>query len=125
MQTLTYGFQKPQTGDKGSVFFPGLEDDLQQLNDHTHNGSNSSLIPSSSVTAVTQSVAHAGWGSSVGGLYSQVVSMPAGITWGTKAITFIDATANRVLLLSHVQVTSNTFRVYCNDPTIDLTVLYT
>jgi len=46
MITLTFGILKPQNGDKGSVFFPALEDNLQQLNDHNHDGFNSSKISS-------------------------------------------------------------------------------
>jgi hypothetical protein len=46
MITLTFGVLKPENGDKGSVFFPALEDNLQQLNDHDHDGLNSSKISS-------------------------------------------------------------------------------
>jgi hypothetical protein len=31
--TLSYGFEKPATGDKGTVFWPALEDNIQQLHE--------------------------------------------------------------------------------------------
>lgn len=44
MITLSYGYEKPQNGDTGDVFFPALERDIQRLNDHTHDGVNSPFI---------------------------------------------------------------------------------
>ena len=79
MQILSHLFKKPQTGDKGSVFWPALEEDIQKMNDHTHNGSDSARIPSSSTTATTQSINSASWSSVGGGLYRQLITMP-----GTK-----------------------------------------
>ena len=42
--TLSYGFVRPATGDKGSVFFPALEDNITQLNSHDHDGTDSALM---------------------------------------------------------------------------------
>jgi hypothetical protein len=50
--TLSYGYKKPQTGDKGSSWFPDLEHDIQQLNDHTHNGVTSAKIPTTNISPV-------------------------------------------------------------------------
>ena len=49
MQTLTYGFKKPQVTDKGPVVFPALEANWQQVNDHNHDGANSALISPNSI----------------------------------------------------------------------------
>ena len=75
--TLSYGFEKPATGDKGSIFWPILEDNIQRTNDHTHNGSNSAKISASASTAVVQTVTSAGWSGVGGGLYRQTVTLPA------------------------------------------------
>lgn len=49
MQTLTYGFKKPQVTDKGAIVFPALEANWQQVNDHNHDGVNSALISASNI----------------------------------------------------------------------------
>lgn len=49
MQTLTYGFKKPQVTDQGSIVFPALESNWQQVNDHNHDGVNSALLSPNSV----------------------------------------------------------------------------
>lgn len=128
--TLTYGFVKPATGDKGSTFWGQLEDDLQQLNDHNHNGINSAKLSASSQEAVAQSVTSAGWANLSGGLYRQTVTLPATLTSvaGTYAkynISFRNAADGSEMFLHKVQVTTTTFYVYCNDNTINLTVVYT
>ena len=56
MLTLSHGYEKPETGDKGSVFFPALEDNIQKLNDHNHNGLNSELLTAAASAAVTQTI---------------------------------------------------------------------
>lgn len=128
--TLSYGFEKPATGDKGSVFWPALEDNIQQLNDHTHNGTNSARITTASSTAVTQSVSAAGWASLSAGLYRQTVTLPAALTavsgtYDNYAIEIRNAANGRRLFLQTEKVTSTTFYVWCNDNAIDLTVVYT
>lgn len=124
MQTLSKGFKKPQTGDKGSVFFPALEDNIQQLNDHSHNGSNSQLLTASASTAVTQSISSASWSHQGGGTYRQTVTMPGVITFDTHAIELRNSATNRKLFLDVEKVTSNTYYVYVNDNTLNLTALY-
>lgn len=128
--TLSYGFERPVTGDKGSVFWPILEDNITRTNDHTHNGTNSSLLTAAASVATAQSVSSAGWGSLSGGLYRQTVTLPAGLTGvgGTYAkysIEIRNAANGRRLYLQTERVSDTTFYVWCNDNTIDLTVVYT
>jgi hypothetical protein len=75
MITLTYGHKKPETGDKGSTFFPALEDNIDIDDSHTHNGVNSSKIDSSNLTATELSVTAAGWVAS-GIWYRKQVTYP-------------------------------------------------
>lgn len=128
--TLSYGFVKPATGDKGSVFWPALEDNIGQLNDHTHQGSDSAKLTAAASEAVTQSVSAAGWGSLADGLYRQTVTLPAALTgvggtYDDYAIETRNAANGRKLFLQTEKLSSTTFRVWCNDNTIDLTVVYT
>lgn len=122
--TLSYGFVKPQDGDKGDVFWDALEDDIQQLNDHNHNGTNSAKLTSASMTAVTSAIASGSWGALTAGLYSQVVSMPAGQDFDDYAIEFRNSGDNSVVHPSVEKVTDATYRVYVNDNTLNLVALY-
>ena len=79
MQTLSYGWKKPQTGDKGDTFFPALEDNIQKSNDHTHDGSNSAKIDTSNLNKTTVSVTNSGWTAS-GDLYRKSVTFPGTYT---------------------------------------------
>lgn len=125
MQILSFLFKKPQTGDKGSVFWPALEDDIQQLNDHTHNGSNSSRIASSAVAATTQAISAAGWVAQGGGIYRQLVTMPGTILFDEYIVDFKNqASPKERLFLSTEKVTSNTYYVFINDNTVAITAYY-
>lgn len=126
MQTLSYGFLKPQTGDKGSVFFPALEANVQQLNDHTHNGTNSAKLTASSVTVVADTAAAIDWAAVSGqpGTFSQVVAMPAGMAFDDYNIAFRNAADGAHLYLSYIKASATTFTVFINDSSIDLDILY-
>ena len=125
--TLSYGYKKPQTGDKGSVFYPDLEFDIQRLNDHNHDGSNSALLTSTSVTAVVQTVSSAGWAAVSGqpGTFSQNVSMSAGTAFDTHAIEIRNSTTKEKLYLSVTKTGAAAFDVFINDSSIGLQILYT
>lgn len=125
--TLSYGYIKPQTGDKGSSFFPVLEQNIQQVNDHTHNGTNSAPLTPASVASVAQTLLAANWVLVSGGLYRQLVTMPGSFQFENQFMRFLLNTAPYVgheIYPSLEKVTANTFYVYINDNTMDVKVLY-
>lgn len=128
MLTLSYGYKKPQTNDKGSVFFPALEEDIQQLNDHNHNGVNSAPIPVAYLIKDTQTIDSANWVATSGGRYRQEVTMPAGLTYSNIFMRFlIDGGAqDGETIYPSIEKGSaaNKYYVYINDNTLDLTALY-
>lgn len=124
MLTLSKGFKKPQTGDKGSVFFPALEANWQQVNDHTHNGTNSQLIAPTAITAVSQSLLAASWSLVSPGVYRILVTMPAGITWANNIWKYINTASNAELLLPTERNDTNKFYIYSNDNTINVDIIY-
>lgn len=124
MLTLTYGYKKPETGDRGSVFFPALEDDIQQLNDHNHDGSNSSKLTSSAVTATTQAILAAAWVAQGGGTYKQTVTMPGALQYNDYYPLFKNTATKHELLLTVERVSNTSYDVYINDNTINLTAFY-
>lgn len=126
MQTLTYGFQKPETGDKGSVFWEALEENIQQLNDHTHNGSDSAQLTPAAMAGQTQSVA-ASWTSVGNGLYRQLITMPGTLQFDDVSMRMYITNgddANYEIYPSILKVTANTFYIYVNDNTLTLKVIY-
>ena len=124
MQILSNGFKLPEENDKGSVFFPALEDNIQQLNDHTHNGANSNKLALTAIVTQSQTVTAAGWASVATDKYRQQVSMPLNLSYDDVTITFRDSTTGAVLHLSHAKVSSTSFEVFTYDPTLELKVIY-
>ena len=126
IQTLTFGYKLPQTGDKGSVFFPALEDNIQRLNDHDHDGSDSARLTSKSVTAVTGTIASASWSGVSGktGLFSQTVTMPTGFTYANFIVSFRDTSGDSLFLQSEAGTASDLYEVFCNDSAQDVVPFY-
>lgn len=123
---LSYLFKKPQTGDKGSVFWPALEEDIQKMNDHTHNGSNSSRLVGSSISATTQAITAGVWVPVVvGSLYRQQVTLPGTMLYDDYLIVFKDqATPKSQLFLSTEKISSNSYYVFINDSSKSITAYY-
>jgi hypothetical protein len=127
--TLSYGFEKPVTGDKGSVFFPALENDIQKLNDHTHNGTNSAKLTAAASASVTQAISAASWSHLGAGTYRQTVTIPVSLTgnggvYESFSMQFLNAANGRQLHLSREKVTSTTYYLFINDNAIDVTAVY-
>lgn len=123
MLTLTNGFKKPQANDPGSIVFPAMEDNIQQLNDHTHDGTDSEKLPSSSVESVTQNILAAGWGALTAGHYSQNITLPVEFSFDTVSMEF-RTSAGIVVYPTVLKVSSSVYTVSVNDNTLALKVIY-
>lgn len=124
MITLSYGFKKPQTGDKGSVFWPALEQDIQLLNDHTHNGVNSAKITAASISPVKLSLSSADWVSQGGGVYRMDVELANGQLYADCTITIKNASSGDAeIMYMHIEEATDPdhFYIFSNDNTINLT----
>jgi len=122
MIILSYGVKKPTTGDKGSVFFPALEDDLEYLNDHTHDGVEGAPIPATNIVSVKQSLLAASWLAVGDGSYRQLVTVANGKLFDDITLTFKDNATSEVLLLGTLKASSTTYYVYINDPSLAVNV---
>ena len=124
MLTLTYGFKKPQSQDKGPVVFPALEQNIQQLNDHTHNGTDSAPLAPASTLAVTQVLTPAGWvATAIPGLFSRVVTAPAGINLNNVQMSF--RLSDGSVFLPTVRVLSSTqYELFINEPAETVSVVF-
>lgn len=126
MLTLSYGYYKPQTGDKGSTWFPRIEDNFQRLNDHTHDGLNSALIPSSSITktAFKSTILSTGWTTLGGGNVKKTITVPAGVLEVNDYSIYFYITATGFRLLPTVErVSATTYDIYTNSA-LALTAVY-
>ncbi len=129
MQTLSYGYLKPQDQDSGQEVFPALESNIQRLNDHSHNGVNAAVLAVSSVAVTTQSILSGAWVSNGAG-YRQAVTIPASLTGATPAqtydmlgIEFRLSTGERVYPRVE-KISDSQYYVYVNDNTLNLTAIY-
>lgn len=123
MQTLSYGYKKPETNDKGPVVFPAMEDNIDQLNDHDHDGANSAKLTTKSLTVVTQTILAAGWVSLGGGNFSQQVTLLPGYDFDQITLSFRSPVNGAYLYPSVVKVSSTVVEVFCNDAS-NMTMVY-
>lgn len=136
MLTLSYGYQKPQTGDLGSIWFPALENDIQKLNDHVHDGVGSALLTPASISKPSSTIIAANWVLGTGGNYHYVVTVPVAISAAlapANDILYYDviakintagATFGDIVHPGIERETSTTFTVFVNDNTLDLILYY-
>lgn len=126
MLILSKGYKKPQSGDKGSVWFPALEENIQQLNDHTHNGTDSQLIAGGSVSNQVVTIAAVDWVSSGSG-YRFLVPLPSGYTYdGTHKEVRLNGGAQdgAVVVPTIERVSNTTMYVYSSDNTVSFNVSF-
>lgn len=120
MLTLSYGYKKPENPDTGDVVFPALANDIQQVNDHAHNGTDSAPLATQ-----TASIASGSWVAAPigGGLYRQAISMPTGLTYDVAEIWFKLSTGE-VVYPTVEKISSSSYYVYTNDNSLTYTAYY-
>lgn len=124
IQSLSYGYLKPQTGDQGTTLFTDLAANIQRLNDHSHNGTDSTLLTAASVTAITQTISSGSWSATSNGNYRQLVTLPGSLTYNAISITIKDSSGD-IVFPTIEKVSSTTYYVYTNDNSQSWTAVYT
>lgn len=126
--TLSKGYKNPETGDRGSSFFPDLNHNIEQANSHKHDGVDGEKINVKDLVKQSQTLAAGDWGSDLGGsTYTQAVTMPTGtnfddtlkqfkISGGTDDGTIIHPTV--------VKTGTSAYNITVNDNTIAILVTY-
>lgn len=112
--TLSYGYIQPQNGDKGSVWFPALNTNIQQLNDHTHDGVTSANLPGTSITSGSVTIPPASWVADGTGRFRQDVTVPAGYNMDSYSIIFKLSTGD-IILPSITRLSATSFRIFGPD----------
>ncbi len=123
MQTLSYGYKKPDTNDTGPVVFPAMEDNIDQLNDHDHDGANSAKLTTASLEVVTQTALAANWVSLGGGNFHQQVTLLPGYDFDLVSLSFRDPVTGAYLYPSVLKVSDTVVDIFCNDAS-DMTIIY-
>ena len=126
--TLSHGYKKPQAPDPGSVWMPEHEENIQQLNDHNHDGANSELISGTSLTRPTGTITAGAWTPVAGG-FEQTVNTPASISEINQHFLKFVATAGiapvgSVITPTIERVTATSYKLTVNDNTLAMTVYY-
>jgi len=114
MQILSKGFKLPQTGDFGDVWFPALEDNIQQENDHNHNGINSEKIESGDMLVTTASVLSGAFVDQGNGYYRATVTTPGGVDPAIYNIVVRDPTTKEPIYLKQERLSATQFYLYTN-----------
>lgn len=124
MQTLSYGYLKPESGDKGALFWPALEADIEQLNDHNHDGVNSAKLTAQAITGVRDAIVADDWVHVAGGTYRQLVTTPPSVTYDDYARMFRITSSKHEVFPTVEYVSPTTYYVYTNDNTIGMDIIY-
>lgn len=96
MLTLSYGFNKPQTNDRGVIVFPALEENWQLVNDHDHDGVNSKPINSAFLEKTNVTILSSNWTLDAGGHYTQTITLPLALQVDEVIFTFRLTTGEQV-----------------------------
>lgn len=122
MIVLSNGYQLPEDGDLGDVWFPALEHNIQRLNDHTHNGVDSEKLQTSSIEAISTTI-DSGDFSLVGDEYEYTLTLPALVQVDTSHISFRDATTREPIYLRFEIVSVTQIKVFSNAPVSVIVVI--
>lgn len=126
--TLSKGYKKPSTGDRGSSFYPNLEDNIELSNSHKHDGVDGEKINVKDLTVTSQTISSASWGADLGGsTYRQLITLPTGMTFNDMVPKFQISGGGddgKVIHPTIVKASSTTYYCYVNDNTIAVLVTY-
>lgn len=117
---LSYGYKLPADPDTGDVWFPALAFDITRLNSHSHNGTDSAPLSST-----TQSILAAAWVAAPigGGLYRQLVTLPGTLQYDTIEMWF-KLSSGEYVYPSVERASANTYYIYTNNNTLQYTASY-
>lgn len=116
MIVLSNGYKLPETGDFGSVWFPALEDNITRLNGHTHDGSNSEKLPSTSIQNSTITIATGDWVDQGNGYHRYTFTLPGSALYDEKIpILRLDSDGDTVYARFEKLSTTQGY-VYVNTP---------
>lgn len=114
MIILSKGYKKPQTGDFGDVWFPGLEDNIDLGNSHDHDGVDGEKIQAINLVASTTTVLAASFADQGDGYYRATVTVPGGGLVDNFVIAVKDPTTKEPISLKMEKLNSTQFYLFTN-----------
>lgn len=112
MIILSNGYKLPETGDFGDVWFPALEDNIQRVNDHNHDGNNSEKIPSTSMEATVQSVLSGDFGAS-GDEFVALITLAGGLVdVDKKHVIFRDTVTKEPITMRYEKFSASQINIF-------------
>lgn len=115
MIILSNGYKLPETGDFGDVWFPALEDNIQRINDHTHNGTDSEKITTISTESVVQTISSGDFAPSGDEFVAANITLAGGaVDVDKKTVQFRDPTTKEPVYLRYEKASQTEIDVYTN-----------
>lgn len=114
MIILSKGYKKPETGDFGDVWFPALEDNIDLMNSHTHNGVDGEKISVINLLASTLTVTAASFADQGDGYWRATVTVPSGGLVDNYVVAVKDPTTKEPVQLRMEKLSSTQFYLYTN-----------
>ena len=121
--TLSYGYINPQNGDPGSTWFPALNSNIAQLNNHNHDGVTSAQLAATSIASASVSIPSGSWSLVEAGKYEQTVNAPSGFNMTQYSIMFYLSTGE-IVVPSIQQLSSTSFKIFSPLNTISYTAVF-
>lgn len=122
MITLSNGYQLPQDGDLGDIWFNALEANIQRLNGHSHNGIDSEKLDAGAVDALSSTI-NTGDFSLSGVEYTAQITLPSTMQVDTTEISFRDATTREPVYPRYEIFSVTQINVFVNTP-LNLIVVF-
>lgn len=125
MQTLSKGYKRPETGDRGQTVFDALEDNITLANSHQHNGTDGVKVAPKDLDRTTQTLLAASWVAVAGqaGTYKQTITAPGGYTIDDSHLKFY-RTGGSECHPTVIKLTATTAEVHIGNNTDELKVIY-
>lgn len=115
MIVLSYGYKKPQTGDFGDIWFPALEDNIDLMNSHNHDGVDGEKILSISLKSTTATILSAAFVDQLDGTWRALVTVPGGGLVDDYVIVFKDPTTKDPIIAKFEKFSATQYYVTTNE----------
>jgi hypothetical protein len=123
LTTLTYGLKLPASGDRGATLFAALEGNINQLDAHNHNGTNSPKLPGSSITGTVVPAGAGSWIADVNGMHYQTVTLGSGYDFDKQQILVKLTSTKEYVYPKMERVSASQVKVWTNDNTVGFDLL--
>ena len=112
MQILSKGYKLPDTGDFGDTWFPALEDNINRINSHSHDGTNSEKLTTTSMEAIVSTIASGDFAASGSEFFARITLAGGVIDIDKKHVIFRDPTTKEPIYLRYIKHSTTQIDVF-------------